>query len=154
MPKGVYVRTDWHKSRMKGCFTKGHEVPQEWRDTFSKKITGRKHTEEAKQKIAIHSKGENNPMWNGGININRGYKYIRVGRRKYLPEHRLIWVQHNQIPIPIGWEIHHRNGDKLDNRIENLVCIPTDLHAKFHMMKRLGRIDDGVNDNINVTELM
>lgn len=33
--------------------------------------------------------------------------------------HVLVWIEHNG-PVPEGMVIDHINGDKLDNRIENL----------------------------------
>lgn len=35
-------------------------------------------------------------------------------------------------PIPAGWHVHHRNGDSLDNRSENLEVLPPDEHAAHH----------------------
>jgi len=37
--------------------------------------------------------------------------------------HRQIWEQHRG-PIPKGWLIYHLNGNKMDNRLENLAAIP------------------------------
>ena len=38
------------------------------------------------------------------------------------PEHRYVWTQHNG-EIPKGMQIHHINGKKKDNRIENLKLV-------------------------------
>lgn len=37
----------------------------------------------------------------------------------YILEHRAVWIDHHG-PIPEGAVVHHKNGLKLDNRIENL----------------------------------
>lgn len=52
MPKGVYERTDWHKSRISNLFQKGHKVPEEWKKSYSEKNKLYKHTEEARKKIS------------------------------------------------------------------------------------------------------
>ena len=47
-------------------------------------------------------------------------------------EHRRVWIEHNEKPIPHGWHVHHINGDGLDNRIENLECLPGRDHMELH----------------------
>lgn len=57
--------------------------------------------------------------------------------------HRLTWEHHYGKPIPKGCVIHHLNMNRQDNRIQNLQCVPKNVHDKFHR-----RIDDrnGVNN--------
>ncbi|TCO70238.1 HNH endonuclease signature motif containing protein [Rhodovulum euryhalinum] len=58
--------------------------------------------------------------------------YPRVSYRGK-PEkiHRLIWRMHHGA-IPPGYEIHHKNEDKLDWRIENLELVSKIEHRKRH----------------------
>ena len=50
--------------------------------------------------------------------MSTGYKYVRVDG-KLQREHRYIWEKHFGA-IPDGVQIDHINGDRADNRIENL----------------------------------
>ena len=55
-----------------------------------------------------------------------GYSGIKVllgrGNRKSLLVHRLVWEAFNGV-IPRGMWVNHKNGDKGDNRLENLELV-------------------------------
>lgn len=53
----------------------------------------------------------------------------------YALEHRLV-VYDAGLEIPDGYHVHHRNGDKTDNRIENLEVIEAGDHSRHHVRER------------------
>jgi hypothetical protein len=55
-------------------------------------------------------------------------------------EHVLVWEREHG-PIPPGHQIHHRNGDKLDNRPSNLEAVDATTHKRLH--GGCVRLDDG-----------
>lgn len=65
---------------------------------------------------------------------NVGYYYITSKKEgnnnKHL--HRLVWEDWYGKSIPQGYDIHHLNGDKLDNRIQNLQCVEHGNHMRYH----------------------
>ena len=53
-------------------------------------------------------------------------------------EHRYVWQQERG-ELPQGYVIHHLNGLKGDNRIENLCAMPRSEHDTKHIVTELQR---------------
>jgi hypothetical protein len=80
-------------------------------------------------------KGRNNPCWKNGRTQNGKDGYVFINRPDhprahggYVPEHILEWEAVNGKYLPSGLVIHHLNGIKNDNRIENLAALPSKKH--------------------------
>jgi hypothetical protein len=58
---------------------------------------------------------------------NSGYKVFKIGNKSEIPEHRLIVERHLGRPLRRFEHVHHINGIRSDNRIENLQiwCAPS-----------------------------
>lgn len=76
-------------------------------------------------------KGANNKNYKGGCITNWGYRMIWINGKK-IYEHRHIMEQHLKRNLLPGEEVHHINGNKLDNRIENLKVLSVEEHKKNH----------------------
>ena len=75
------------------------------------------------------------------ITIHKGY--LRY-KRKYC--HRLIWEQ-DIGPIPEGYDIHHKDGNKLNNLLENLECLSKADHMRLHANETREKRSKCMSDN-------
>jgi len=86
-----------------------------------------------------HASGADHPRWSGKrLRSSHGYVKVRVGKlhpladpNGYAYEHTLVWIAAGKF-LGSDEVLHHRNGDKADNRLENLEACNRGTHVMEH----------------------
>lgn len=71
--------------------------------------------------------------------VHKGYRWISVPGRGEVMEHRYKMEQFLGRRLHVDEVVHHRNDDKLDNRLCNLEVKPRAQHTAEHRGHRSGR---------------
>ena len=102
-------------------------------------LKGTHQTPESNKKRSNSLKGEKGSGWKGGVSFNNGYKYIFNPKhpfrsnRGYIAEHRIVMEKYLGRYLTNNEIVHHINGKKTDNRIDNLMLFPTNTaHLAYH----------------------
>jgi len=93
---------------------------------------GFKHSEESKKKMIECKLREKHPNWKGGKILHHcGYIYILIDGH-YRVEHRYMMEQFIGRKLEKNEIVHHINGIKTDNRIENFEIMDIVEHGRIH----------------------
>jgi uncharacterized protein (DUF1330 family) len=117
----------------------------EWKIENSKGVNNpfynRSHTLETIEKIRKKQKGSNNKGWKGGKTTRHGYIVVKAynhpqrDANNYIREHRLVMEKFLGRYLKPEEIVHHINGIKDDNRIENLMLFANNVeHIKYHSL--------------------
>lgn len=78
---------------------------------------------------------EQNPAWQGGVTEQSGYKMLRTelgAKAPYTREHRVVAEKMLGRTLLSDEVVHHINGDRSDNRPENLQVMTRSEHSRHH----------------------
>lgn len=114
--------------------------------SWNKGGVGFKHSEETKVRFRLRV-GDKAGGWKGGRYISsKGYHYLYkpnhhfATKDGYVFEHRIVWEEyHNAVLLPWG-DIHHRDHDKLNNKIENLDAMIHGKHTTLTNTKHFSNV--------------
>lgn len=107
----------------------------------------KKHTQATKDKISDALKGNKHPQWKGGrIKTSNGYVWVHCPNNPmsnkchpegYVLEHRLVMSQKLGRYLTKDEVVHHINGIRNDNRVENLFLTQKGKHIAGHNHNRI-----------------
>src|SRR6185295_6832920 len=89
----------------------------------------------------VAKSGPTHPSWRGGRTAVHGYVLVAAPwhphayQGRYVMEHRLLMEQAIGRLLLKNEHVHHINGNRADNRLENLILLTSSEHGNLHNPK-------------------
>lgn len=135
-----YSQKQWDNAKYcsRHCLGIGRQQEQlknpEYREFLKKIATGRKQSEATKRKRGIYKTGIERNNWKGGISTD-GAGYLRDNKTK-IRIHREVVEKYLGRKLNREEQVHHLDGNKMNNVISNLIILSASNHTKIHWYNR------------------
>jgi hypothetical protein len=141
-----YLKKFGIPSRDKSYYMKGRKLSEEHCRKISMIHKGKIVSDETRRKISDARKTKHfpSPNWKGGKRTGRTDEYVQIykpdhpnaSKEGYVMEHRFVMEQFLGRLLVEDEVVHHINGIRADNRIENLQLMRHGEHTRYHGLKR------------------
>lgn len=107
-----------------------------------KHLSREEHTALKTIRYSLSKLGDKNPMkgkfkhehpnWKGICEDGYGYQTIKVGEKRIFVHQQVLMKALGLQKIPMGWEVHHIDGNTRNNNLDNLALATKLGHATIH----------------------
>ena len=146
-----HLRKNGIKTRNAADVIRGMRRTEEQRKRMSVAQKGRVVSVETGRKISLAKKlnKHRSPNWHGGKRTGRHDGYVQIyypehpnsTKEGYVMEHRLALEGKIGRLLETGEVAHHINGNRSDNRPENITLMTFKDHSRYHMKERWNKIN-------------